>query len=168
MRDRPSDTASRPAASGAKSWRFVSAARTTVAEARGEESGDDGGKLPAERQGGGEPTRARATFRPRVDIAETEKGLVLMADMPGATPEALDIQIERRELTIRAAVEDHAPEGMSPLYREYQVGDYERRFQLAGDFDVDAIEARLADGVLTLTIPKAAEPEAKRIEVRAG
>ena len=134
-----------------------------------EQSEGSGGeeKLPAE-QDGGEPTRSRPTFRPRVDIAETEQGLVLMADVPGAKPDGLDIQIERRELTIRAEVDDHAPEGMSPLYREYAVGDYERRFQLSGDFDTDAIEAKLTDGVLTLTIPKAPQPEAKRIEVSAS
>lgn len=125
------------------------------------------GKLPAEQQGG-EPTRARPTFRPRCDIAETEDGLVLIADVPGATQEGLDIQLERRELTIRAEVAEDAPEGMSPLYREYQVGDYERRFTLTGDFDIDRIEADLSSGVLTIRLPRAAQPEARRIEVRAG
>ncbi|MBB1493033.1 Hsp20/alpha crystallin family protein [Paracoccus sp. MC1854] len=125
------------------------------------------GKLPAEQQGG-EPTRARPTFRPRCDIAETEEGLVLIADVPGATQEGLDIQLERRELTIRAEVLEDAPEGMSPLHREYQVGDYERRFTLTGDFDIDRIEADLSNGVLTIRLPRAAQPEARRIEVRAG
>ena len=124
------------------------------------------GKLPAEQEGG-EPTRSRPTFRPRCDIAETEKGLVLIADVPGAKPDSLDISLERRELTIRAEVDDEPPEGMSPLYREYQVGDYERRFTLSGDFETDAIEAELKNGVLTLSVPKAAEPEARRIEVKA-
>ena len=57
---------------------------------------------------------------------------------------------------------------MTLLHREYQVGDFERRFQLAGDFDTDGIEARLTNGVLQLTVPKAPEPEARRIEVKAG
>lgn len=126
----------------------------------------DEGKLPAEAEGGGEPTRARPTFRPRVDILETEKGLVLMADVPGATREGVEISLERRELTIRARVEEHAPEGMTPLLREYAVGDFERRFTLSGDFDVEGISADLKDGVLTLTVPKAAEAQARRIEVR--
>lgn len=125
----------------------------------------DEGKLPAEAEGG-EPTRARPTFRPRVDILETETGLVLMADVPGATREGIEISLERRELTIRARVEDHAPEGLTPLLREYAVGDYERRFTLSGDFDVEGIAADLKDGVLTLTVPKAAEAQARRIEVR--
>ena len=138
--------------------------RTT---SEGERSNGDQGKLPAEQQGG-EPTRARPTFRPRCDIAETETGLVLVADMPGAAPDRLDIQLERRELVIRAEVEDDTPQGMSPLYREYQVGDYERRFTLSGDFDTDRIEATLSNGVLTLTLPRANQPEARRIEVKAN
>ena len=128
---------------------------------------DDRSKLPAE-QNGGEPTRSRPTFRPRCDILETEKGLLLIADVPGAKPGGLDIRLERRELTIRAEVEDDAPEGMSPLYREYRIGDYERRFTLTGDFDTDHISAELSNGVLTLVLPKVDEPEARRIEVRAG
>ena len=137
------------------------------AQDRSHDASQDEGKLPAE-QDGGEPTRARPTFRPRCDIAETDSGLVVIADVPGARPDGLDIQLERRELTIRAEVADDTPDGMSPLHREYEVGDYERRFQLSGDFDTDAIEANLSNGVLILTIPKAAEPEARRIEVKAG
>ena len=127
----------------------------------------DGGKLPAEAQGG-EPTRARPTFRPRCDIVETEEGLTILADMPGARAETLDVSIEGRELTIRAEVEDHAPEGMSPMIREYEVGDWERRFQVSAEIDAEAIEARLKDGVLTLTLPRAKETQARRIEVGAG
>ena len=131
------------------------------------EAQDDGSKMPAEQEGG-EPTRSRPTFRPRVDILETEAGLMLMADVPGAARDGIEVSLERRELTLRARVEDHAPEGMSPLIREYQVGDWERRFTLMGDFDTDAIEADLRDGVLTLTIPKAQEARAKRIELKGA
>lgn len=130
------------------------------------EAQDDGSKVPAEQEGG-EPTRSRPTFRPRVDILETERGLTLMADVPGARRDGMEISLERRELTIRARVEDHAPEGMSAVLREYEIGDWERRFTLTGDFDTDAIEADLKDGVLTLTIPKAQEAQAKRIELKA-
>jgi HSP20 family molecular chaperone IbpA len=131
------------------------------------EGADAQTKVPAE-QSGSEPTRSRPSFRPRVDIYETEKGLVLLADLPGAKAEAIEIGLERRELTLRAPVEDAAPEGLSPLYREYAVGDYERRFQLSGDFDTEAIEARYSDGVLKLTIPTAPQAQARRIEIAAG
>src|SRR5215210_9392208 len=73
-------------------------------------------KMPAE-QGGGERTRSARTFRPRVDIYETEHGLMLLADMPGAKPEGLTITLDRRALNVHAKVEDLAPEGYSPITR---------------------------------------------------
>src|SRR3954451_23479466 len=80
---------------------------------------------------------------------------MLQADVPGAKPEGLTITLERRVLSIRAEVDEHAPAGYSPIYQEYQVGDFECEFTLSGDFDPDRIEAGLSDGVLRLTIPRA-------------
>src|SRR5215210_3693697 len=96
-------------------------------------------KMPAEQEGG-ERTRSARTFRPRVDIYETEHGLMLLADMPGAKPEGLTITLDRRALNVHAKVEDHAPEGFSPIYQEYQIGDFECDFTLSGDFDADKME----------------------------
>ena len=124
-------------------------------------------KRPAEQQGG-ERTRARRTFRPPVDIYEAENGLVLLADVPGATPEGVTITLERRALSVHARVEDDGPEGYSLVYQEYEVGDYECLFTLAGEFDGDKIEASLTNGVLRLTIPRAAQAEARTIQIKAG
>ena len=79
-------------------------------------------KVPAGAEGG-ERTRSGRTFRPSVDIRETEHGLMLLADVPGAKPEDLTITLDRRALNVHARVEDHAPEGYSPIYQEYQIGD---------------------------------------------
>src|SRR5215203_1991636 len=51
-------------------------------------------------QQGGERTRSGRTFRPRVDIRETERGLVLLADVPGARPDGLTITLDRRALNV--------------------------------------------------------------------
>jgi HSP20 family protein len=141
------------------------ARKDTLHEAQ--EGNEAQSKLPAE-QKGGEPTRSRPTFRPLVDIGETEDGLVLIADLPGAEPDKLHITLEGRDLLIRAQVDEEEPEGFSPAYREYEVGDYECQFRLAGDFETEGVEAALKDGVLTLKIPKAAEQEAKHIRVKPG
>ncbi len=124
-------------------------------------------KLPAE-QGAGERTHDRPMFVPRVDIYETETGLVVAADLPGVKPSGLEVTLEKRVLSIYGRVDEEAPEGYSPVYREYEVGDFERQFTLSGDFDVNGIEAEMKDGVLHLAIPRAPEPAAKRIEVRAS
>jgi HSP20 family protein len=128
---------------------------------------DDERKLPVESEGS-ESTRSRPTFRPRVDILDSEGGLTIVADVPGATSESVNIMLERRQLTIRADVEDHAPEGMSALYLEYEIGDWERSFTLSRDFDMERIEATLKDGVLMVNLPRAPELESKRIQVKAG
>ncbi len=124
-------------------------------------------KLRAEQETG-ERTHDRPVFRPRVDIYETEEGLVLAADLPGVAADGLDIRLERRVLTIYGRVSSTPPEGFSPVYREYEIGDFERHFTLSGDFNTDAIQADLSDGVLKISIPKAPEPQAKRIDVRAS
>ena len=124
-------------------------------------------KRPAEPQGG-EPTRSRRTFRPPVDIYETENGLMLVADVPGATAEGMTVTLERRALSVHAGVEDDSPEGHSLVYQEYEVGDFECQFTLAGDFDADRIEASLTNGVLRLLVPKAAQAQARTIQIKAG
>ena len=124
-------------------------------------------KMPAEPEGG-ERTRSGRTFRPRVDIYETDRGLMLLADVPGATPEGLTITLDRRALNVHAKVEDHAPEGYSPIYQEYQIGDFECDFTLSGDFDADKIEASLTSGVLRLMVPRAEQAEARTIKITAG
>ena len=106
-------------------------------------------------------------FVPRVDIYETETGLVVAADLPGVKPGGLEVTLEKRVLSIYGRVDEEAPEGYSPVYREYEVGDFERQFTLSGDFDINGIEAEMKDGVLHLAIPRSPEPAAKRIEVRA-
>ena len=124
-------------------------------------------KMPAAQEGG-ERTRSGRAFRPRVDIHETERGLMLLADVPGAKPDGLTVTLERRALKVHARVADHAPEGYSPIYQEYQIGDFECEFTLSGDFDADKIEASLTNGVLRLTVPRAAEAEARTIKITAG
>ena len=124
-------------------------------------------KRPAEQQGG-EPTRSRRTFRPPVDIYETENGLMLVADVPGATAEGMTVTLERRALSVHARVEEDSPDGYSLVYQEYEVGDFECQFTLAGDFDADRIEANLTNGVLRLLVPKAAQAQARTIQIRAG
>jgi HSP20 family protein len=111
-------------------------ARITKTRSEGEQKREPGqqreSKLPAGQERG-EPTRARRTFRPLVDIYEIDEGVVVVADVPGADPDNFTVSLEGRELTLRAAVDDDAPRNMSVVYREYEIGDYERRFQLSGD-----------------------------------
>lgn len=114
-----------------------------------------------------EPTRGSPRYRPPVDIVETGEELRVLADLPGASPESIDINFERGVLTIHARVESRQPEGTSFLLREYGVGDFYRAFEVTENVDGDRISAEYRDGVVTLRLPKAEKAKARKIEVRA-
>ncbi len=116
----------------------------------------------------GERTRPRPVYAPRTDIYETDTGLVLLVDMPGVRTEGADVTLEHNVLTIRGRIDDAPPQGFSPIYREYEPGDFERVFTLSEDVDGDAIEAQAKDGVFRLFLPKAGPAQTKRIEVKAS
>jgi HSP20 family protein len=127
-----------------------------------------GGQEMAAPTEGAERTRARPVYAPHTDIFETEDGLVILADMPGVSPDGVDVTLERNVLTIRGRTEDSPPQGFSPVYLEYQPGDYERVFTLSEDIEAERIEAGVKNGVLRLLLPKAGPAQTKRIQVRAS
>jgi HSP20 family molecular chaperone IbpA len=116
----------------------------------------------------GERTRPRPVYIPRTDIYETDKGLVLVVDMPGVRSDNADLSLERNVLTIRGRIDDAPPQGFSPVYREYEPGDFERVFTLSEDIDAGAIEAQAKDGVFRLFLPKAGPAQTRRIQVKAS
>lgn len=118
--------------------------------------------------GAAERTRTRRVHTPATDIYETDQGLVLLIDLPGVTPDAIDVTLEQHVLTIRAHTEDRPPPGYSLAYQEYEPGDFERSFTLSDRVDAGRIEAQMSDGVLRLLVPKPQAAEARRIQVRSG
>jgi HSP20 family protein len=116
----------------------------------------------------GERTRPRPVYAPRTDIYETDTGLVLVVDMPGVRADGADITLEKNVLTIRGRIDETPPQGFSPIYREYEAGDFERVFTLSEDVDAGGIEAQAKDGVLRLFLPKAGPAQTRRIQVKAS
>ena len=115
---------------------------------------------------GTERTRPGKAYIPRADIYETEKSLVIVADMPGVDKDAVDITLEKNILTLNGSVEFTQPDNFSLAYTEYETGDYERSFTLSSEIDRDNIEAAIKDGVLKITLPKVAQ-STKKIAVKA-
>jgi len=105
-------------------------------------------------------------FAPAVDIYETDDGLVLQADLPGATHDGLDVQVEGNVLSIVARTMPQTPAGSTLVHQEYVIGDYERSFILSDQIENDKIGAELKDGVLTLTLPKAQSALPRKIAVK--
>jgi HSP20 family protein len=128
--------------------------------------------LPKEKQ---EATEAAQTkvgryFIPDVDIREDEQSLWLWADMPGVRQDNVTVDLDQDVLTIRGEVDLADYEGLTPIYTEYNVGNFVRQFTLAAGtrFDVEGISARVAGGVLTVRIPKTDRARQRRIPVTAG
>jgi len=107
--------------------------------------------------------RALGTVAPRVDIFETEKSFVLLADMPGVAPDGLEVIAERGDLVVRGRVE---PPATTPDYQEFELANYYRAFTLTEDLDTAGITAVLRDGVLRVEIPKSPRLQPKKIPVR--
>ena len=114
-----------------------------------------------------ESASAGPIFTPPADILEKGDTVVLLLDVPGADPASLDVTLDKHVLTIEARVTVAAPEGYAPEHIEFQNGTYERRFVFSEQMDGEHIDATLKDGVLRLTVPKAADTAAKKISVKA-
>ena len=111
-----------------------------------------------------ESTRTRERYvTPPVDIYEMPDGLVVTADIPGVTQEHLDVRVDNHVLTIRGQ-SAYTPSA-EPSYREYELVNYFRQFELSDKVDESKITADLQHGVLTLTLPKAEEAKPRKIAV---
>jgi HSP20 family protein len=124
-------------------------------------------KTPAEQPAQAERTRCGCYYRPNVDIVEQNDELLVMADVPGAKSETIDVKFEDGTLEIQAAVSPRGSDGRECLLREYNVGDYYRSFQVSEAIDASKISAQYADGVLTLRLPKAEAVKPRKIAVAA-
>lgn len=114
-------------------------------------------------------TRPGRSYLPDVDIREDEDALFILADVPGVKQERISVDLEDGVLTIRGDVSLEDYEGLSPVYTEYSVGNFIRRFNLpSGRFEIDGIEARVASGVLEVRIPKAKQARQRKIPIQAA
>jgi len=117
--------------------------------------------------GRGESTRGIPDFIPQVDIYEDKNGITVLADMPGVDKEGVSIDLKEDQLTINGKV-SLTEDKENFLHKEYEVGNYFRQFTLSDMIDREKISAKMADGVLTLTLPKAEKAVPKKIAVTTG
>jgi HSP20 family protein len=107
--------------------------------------------------------------RPPVNLWVGEKDAVLTAEVPGVHPENLDLSVEEDTLTLAGErPETPAAEGEETLRRERFAGRFSRTLRLPFRVEADKASARFKNGVLTVTLPKAAEDRPKKIAVKAA
>lgn len=113
-----------------------------------------------------EQVRSGRTYVPVVDIIEQDDELLLLADVPGAKAEGIDIRYERGQLTLAARVEPRRSAESTYFLHEYGVGDFVRTFQVGEGIDASRIRAEVKAGVLALHLPKAEAARTRKITVR--
>jgi HSP20 family molecular chaperone IbpA len=115
-----------------------------------------------------EQTRPGPVFTPDVDIFETEREITLLADVPGVAPEDVYIDLREGVLTLSGEVKPFEGKDECDVLVEFETGTYYRQFTLSEVIDQSRIEAKLENGVLRLTLPKAEKAMPRRIAINAG
>ena len=108
---------------------------------------------------------ARTAFEPAVDVRATESDVLFVCDVPGVKQGDLEVTVDNRILTIKGTRRFDSKEGEQVMLgRGY--GTFQRAYTLPDSLDDANLEAHLADGVLTVKIPK--QPKAKPRKIQIG
>ncbi len=125
-------------------------------------------KEKQELQTSAEQTKPGLVFTPDVDIFESETEIILLADMPGATSDSITIDLNEGVLTLTGDVKPWENADETDVLVEFEIGKYYRQFTISDLIDQNRIEAKLENGVLRLTLPKAEKAKPRQITVTAG
>lgn len=93
----------------------------------------------------------KTQVHPFVDVFESEREFLLVADLPGVAKPDLELKVEAGELRLRAQTTDL---------------EYRRTFKLGDDVDLEAVDAKLELGQLEIRLPKLAAKRMRKIEVK--
>jgi HSP20 family protein len=102
-------------------------------------------------------------WSPLADVSETDDSYMVHVELPGVRKDQVDVQLQGRELVITGEVKDSQQGRRRRNSRPS--GHFEYRTYLPDDINPDEVSAQLADGVLTLTVPKSQAARPRRIEV---
>ena len=108
----------------------------------------------------------RRTLVPATRVLEEGGRVRVWMELPGVSQTDLEIHVEGQELTIQGKRQDPATHG-TWLLRERPWGDFQKTFSVDGSIDLEKIDAKLAQGILTLTLPTKEAAKPKRIEIRS-
>lgn len=108
-------------------------------------------------------------WRPRVDVHETDTAYVVETDLPGMAAADITVEVEGPYVVLkgeRHTEHEETKEGVKRVERTF--GTFYRRVELPETAKAEEVEARYANGVLTVTVPKTAEAKAKHVAVKAA
>lgn len=120
------------------------------------------------------PFRRPDAAVPAVNVSESDDAVTIEAELPGLAAGEIDISVSGEELVLKGArpggerpAGDGEQAGVTWHRRERGTGPFERRIALPVAVDSSRVEARLVDGVLTVTCPKAPECQPHKVTVRS-
>lgn len=111
-------------------------------------------------------SRLESNWMP-IDVTETDEGYKVVADLPGLTPEDININFHDGRLIIEGEVQNESTnDDNRVVLRERTYGKFSRHINLPNSVDVDNIIASYDNGVLSLELPKAESAKPRQIEVK--
>lgn len=111
----------------------------------------------------GERGLVAETFTPRVDVSETDKEVIVSAELPGIDEKDISVEMDDDAIVIRGEKqEEKEDKGKNWYSREQSYGSFHRVINLPASVKDDKAKAKFKKGVLTITIPKQEEEQAKR------
>jgi HSP20 family protein len=114
-------------------------------------------------------TQGSANLVPSINVSETDKAIEITAEMPGLERKDVEVSLEDNVLTIRGEKkleEEKKDEKRNHHVVERSYGVFYRMLELPPGIDPTTVQATMSKGVLKVTIPKPAQSETKRIEVK--
>lgn len=108
-------------------------------------------------------------WSPHLDVEETAEAFVLHVEVPGVKAEDIELSLDEDVLTIdgeRRFYEEKEAKGFRRIERRF--GSFHRAIRLPSHVLADKVEAKFADGLLTVTVPKAEEAKPHKIAVKAA
>jgi HSP20 family protein len=116
------------------------------------------------RSSNGERRTAEQFIAPAATVLENVDGYTLELEMPGVSKENLEMWVENNELTILGRRAMPSVEG-TLLHRESRPENFRRSFEIDSSIDAAKISAKIEQGVVTLTLPKAEQVKPRKIAV---
>ena len=101
-----------------------------------------------------------------LDVVETPDAYIWKAEVPGVAKDQIEVKVEDRDVTIGVEYREDVEANGKSLWRERTYGKSSRAIRLPEAVDANAAQAKHADGVLQLTLPKIAKVNAKQITIQ--
>lgn len=105
-------------------------------------------------------------FSPALDVEESDDAFTLHVELPGVSPDDVEVSIEESVLSIAGQRDFYADRNADGFRRvERRFGRFHRAVRLPDRVDSDKVEAAYKDGLLTITVPKAESAKPRRVKV---